>query len=297
MPAIHPYCSREMVLLTPRDFAKLLFNHMDAWMVALIIAILALLIHNMVTPRTTLLLVAIATGYWLAFAANDYYDAPFDALDRRKAKRNFFVSRTVSRKVRWLVLLPLCTFLFIVFVQFGTRGIVVLALCFFVMWSYSAPPLRLKSRPGIDWLLHAVFVETFPYLICLVLTRVTWTRLDAVMLSILFLASLTAQVEQQARDWQTDVKAGGSFVTRIGIAPTAVFLRTATLLLILFALCNVIQGVFPIYILPFGLIGLPALLHRFIRRQEQPRSERLVFISVAIGLLYTVTIFVYFLLK
>jgi hypothetical protein len=49
-------------------------------------------------------------------------------------------------------------------------------------------------------------------------------------------------------------------------------------------------------LLPFGLIGLPALLHRFWRKPEAPRSERLVLLSTTAGFLYTGVIFCYFLL-
>jgi hypothetical protein len=77
-----------------------------------------------------------------------------------------------------------------------------------VAWAYSAPPLRLKMRPGLDLLTHALFVQTFPYVVSLVLIRARWGLLDWVLLAILFLASLTAQLEQQARDFVVDVAGG-----------------------------------------------------------------------------------------
>jgi hypothetical protein len=52
-------------------------------------------------------------------------------------------------------------------------------------------------------------------------------------------------------------------------------------------LLNVGMGMFPPYLLPFGVFGLPTALHRFMRRFGAPRSEKLVFISIIIGMIYT----------
>lgn len=275
---------------------RLFLNHADAWQVALTIAALALLIHDSVNRQTVILIAAITAGYWLAFAINDFYDAPFDAADEAKAQRNFFVQApSVTEKEVWLVALAATCLFLPAFAQFGWRGLAVLALSYFIMWAYSAPPLRLRNRPGWDVLVHALFVQTFPYLTCLFLTGTAWTRLDTVILTIVFLASLTAQLEQQLRDFETDRQSGRNFATAAGIKATIAFLKVATAACILIALTSVLSGAIPLFILPFGLIGLPALLHRFIRKPNQPRSERLVAISTTTALLYTGSIFVYFL--
>ena len=66
---------------------------MDAWGVALIIATLALVVHDALSPRYGTILLAVAGAYWLGFAYNDFQDAPFDALDQEKGANNFFVKR------------------------------------------------------------------------------------------------------------------------------------------------------------------------------------------------------------
>lgn len=275
---------------------RLFFNHADAWQVALVIATLALLIHNAVNWQTIILLAAVTAGYWLAFALNDFYDAPFDAAHEDKAQRNFFVGAgTNTSKLTVLLFLGVSSFLLFAFAFFGWRGITTLALSYFVMWAYSAPPLRLRNRPGWDLLVHALFVQTFPYLICLFLVGANWTRLDTAIVAIIFLASLTAQLEQQIRDFEVDQKTGRNFTIQAGARTTIVLLRIATAACILVAFVGVVTGAIPLFILPFGLIGLPALLHRFIRRPDQPRSERLVITSTMAALLYTGVVFIYFL--
>lgn len=280
-----------------RPILKLFSNHMDAWQVAAVIATLPLLIHRAIRWETAVLVLALGVGYWFAFALNDYFDAPFDQLDQRKAARNFFVQQAVPG---WLVALFSLLLLIVVaaaFAPFGALGWLVWLICCLVAWAYSAPPLRLKMRPGLDLLTHALFVQTFPYAVSLILSGARWGLLDWVLLAILFLASLTAQLEQQARDFAVDVQAGGTFTTWLGRGRVVRGLRWMTAVCLLLALVFVLTGTIPWFLLPFGLIGLPALLHRFWRAPEAPRSERLVLLSTTAGFLYTGIIFCYFLLS
>jgi len=263
---------------------------------ALIWASLALLVHNEANIQTTILLIAIAVGYALAFVINDYYDAPFDAEDEFKAQRNFFVHNEIPQGKALLILIGISSFLFLAFAQFGIKGLVILAVCFFVMWGYSAEPLRFKSRPGFDLLIHALSIETFPYLICLFLVDAAWTRLDYVMLSVAFFASLTAQLEQQVRDFEVDSKTDTNFTARFGLETTSIFLKVATSVLVFVLLVNVINGTIPLSLLPLGFIAFPSVAHRFIRGREEPRSEKLAAVLLKAGLLYIGVVFVYVLL-
>lgn len=267
---------------------RLLLNHLDAWGTTLIIATLALLIHDAIDATSLFLLLALTAGYWLAFALNDYFDAPFDRVDPVKAARNVFVRGNVSRKKGMLGLAGVSAFLFFAFAQFGARGYLTLIVSLFIMWGYSAPPLRFKSRPGLDLLIHAVFVETFPYFICLFLIGAEWERLDYVMLLILFLSSLAAQLEQQIRDFDVDVRTGHTFATVVGLKRTRLLLRVVTAGLVLVALVNLLNGTIPLFIAAFGLITLPIILHRLLHpRSEAPRSEKLVYASAVTALFYT----------
>lgn len=275
----------------------LFLSHADAWQVALIIAALVLLIHNVVTAKTTLLLPATGLGYWLGFAVNDYFDAPFDAQDRRKAQRNYFVGRDGKRWPIYLGFGILSGLLLIVFGQFGRLGIWFYGLAYLAMWAYSAPPLRLKMRPGADLLMHVLFVQTFPYVLTLTLIQGTWMLPDVAIMLMLFLASLAAQLEQQARDFEVDRQNGRNFAGFVGFKVVVRALRGITAVLIITACLFVIYGVIPWFILPFGVIGLPALIHRFLRKQDAPRAEWLVLASTTTGFLYTGIIFFYYLLQ
>lgn len=270
---------------------------MDAWQVALIAATLPLLVHQVVSWHTAVLVWAVGIGYWLAFALNDYCDAPFDKLDPQKAEGNFFVRVRVRKDQIRPYFLCILLLLFFIFLSFGWKGCLLFAICCLIMWAYSSPPIRLKNRPGLDLLTHALFVQTFPYLLVLLLIGVYWQPLDFVLLAIFFIASLTAQLEQQLRDFALDSQYEQNFTTHLGLQATLIFLKLMTAALIFLALINILNGTIPWFIIPFGFIGLPALLHRFFRQHNKSRSEQLVILSTTAGFLYTGVIFIYFLLR
>lgn len=273
-----------------QNIHKLFTNHMDAWGLTLMIASTCLLLHEAVSWRGVMLAVAVAMVYWLGFALNDYFDAPYDALDPQKAHRSYFVTSTLPDIVIKVAFCLMALALSAFFLQFGTRGLLVTVIGAFIAWAYSAPPLRLKTRPLLDLTTHMVFVETFPYFLMLYLLELTWIPLDGVLLAFFILASLSAQLEQQARDYETDRKAERNFTTVYGLKITTALLRLFTGLLITAAVFVVASGVIPLMFVPFGVIVLPFLLHRFFRKATEARSEKLARLTVIFGLIYAAAV-------
>jgi hypothetical protein len=270
-----------------RHLPKLFTNHVDAWVVALIIATLALIVHQALSWRNAAILLAIASAYWLGFAYNDYQDAPYDALDPGKGRGNFFVAVQIPRF--WVILsLFAITFVFSLaaFAIFGLRGLMVAAISLPIIWAYSGRPLRLKSRPGLDLLSHTIFVETYPYAVTLVLLGLAWTRLDFALVVIFFFGSLTAQLEQQAAGYELDAQTEPNFATRLGPGRTMILLRITTILLALTGFWFAFDGTLPLFLIPFGLIAAPMLAHRFVRRPGQQRQKLITWGTLAAGLLY-----------
>lgn len=276
------------LLVTLRFFWKLLLSHPDAWGVALVCATLPLLVHDAFSAEALYLVGAVTAAYWLAFALNDYHDATRDAHDPVKAARNIFTQ--TMPPLPWLAVGVAATVVVWLpaFVQFGWRGAAVVALGALVMWAYSAPPLRLKSRPVLDLVTHAVFVETFPYWVVWVLVALPRSAADFALLGVLFLASLTAQLEQQLRDYAVDLRTDRTFATTFGRRPTLLLLRGATALLIGATAVLIAVGVIPPAIAPLGVIALPILLRRFGRREWQPAAQRLSYQLAAAAVLYLI---------
>lgn len=283
-----------------KKIASIFLNHIDAWGVALICSALALVVHNAISVRTSLLIAAISFGYWFAFAVNDYFDAPFDGLDGDKARHNIFVEesgKAGGKRRVWLVFGLISLLLLLPFMQFGLEGVLLYAASLFVVWAYSAPPLRLKNRPGTDLLIHALFVETYPYALCLFLLNVEWNGLDRFILSITFLGSLAAQLEQQVRDYDLDVRTGRTFATTVGRRPAYLLLQLTTVVTVVVALVSWLRGDVPAFLVPIGLIALPALVHRLWRGPHVHRSQWVVYLSAAAGLLYVAGVFIYFAMR
>jgi lycopene elongase/hydratase (dihydrobisanhydrobacterioruberin-forming) len=275
--------------------SKLLLNHLDAWGIAFIIAALALINHDAVNWQTTLLLLAITGGYWLAFVINDYFDAPFDAHHQEKGSGNFFVQAPgvgLSRAALLLIVLPVIGLILFAFLQFGRRGLFMLVICLVVIWGYSAPPLRLKNRPGLDLLAHGLFVETFAYFVCLFLIQASWNRLDYVILLLAFLSSTAAQLEQQLRDFEVDRRTGHTFTTVVGKEKTTLLLKLITLLILLIAFLGIGGGIIPPYLWPIAVIAMPTLIGRLRGRRRPFGVRRTGLVTLLLALGYTAVIYI-----
>lgn len=266
---------------------KLFTNHADAWGVTLIIGLLALVLHQRLNSETLALVAALTLCYWFGFALNDYFDRFADARDPVKAMRNFFIGHHIPGPIVLLAGLLILSGLFVIFAQHGVRGKGLFVTGLVAMWAYSAPPLRLKKRAGLDLLMHGLFVETFPYFATLFLLQLEWQLLDYVLLTFFLLGSIGAQLEQQARDYVPDIQAGESnFAICYGLPLTITLLRLTTALLIGLMIFSSAAGVIPPVLIPLGLITLPILVHRFLRGVHQPRSERLVRVMLVLAVVY-----------
>lgn len=261
---------------------------------ALIAAAVPLYIHDAFSSQTLYLLFAIGAVYWLAFALNDYFDATHDATDPIKAERNYFVSHPLTSRQFMVGYLCAGLLLFPAVGQFGLRGWLLGLLGGVVMWAYSAPPLRLKSRPIIDIITHTLFVETFPYWSILFLLDVVWLPIDRTLLTVALFASFTAQLEQQARDYEVDSATDRNFTTTFGLRLNLILMRTATATLIAFGVWRILDGTIPWIFVPLAVIPLPMLLYRFADRTFRPQSQRLAYTLAALGAIYLVGMLLWF---
>jgi 4-hydroxybenzoate polyprenyltransferase len=268
---------------------SLAFKRIDAWGLSLILSALALVFHKALSVQAGLLMLAVMVMYWWGYWLNDYYDAAYDSHDQTKARLNFFVQRSVSSLQLLIITLLVIGGTIPIFVSFGWRGWVVLLIHCLVMWAYSAPPPRLKSRPGFDLLAHALFMQPWAYWICLWLTGATWMALDYVVLTLLFLTSLSGQLNQQVRDFDVDSRTDTNFTTRFGLVNTFRLLKISSSAAVLLCVSAVALGVIPWSLLPFCLLALPKLAHHFLYSRKNPDRifpQWMIYASMMLALAY-----------
>jgi len=91
------------------------------------------------------------------FAINNYYDVDSDRINPKKIHFNAMAEGKISKKTGSLVNLTLVVIAFLtVALLSNPRAFVFCILFIFWMWAYSAPPLRLKGRPGVDIIWHFI---------------------------------------------------------------------------------------------------------------------------------------------
>ena len=265
-------------------------KRIDSWGASYVVCMLALFPHHALSAQTGFLMAAITANYWLGYLLNDYFDAPYDRLDDYKAHRNIFVQSETAREQIWYVVAFVLALSALPFLSFGWRGVLVLLIGLPMMWAYSAPPFRFKSKPGWDLIIHALFVETWPYLICMWLIHAQWTQLDTILISVCVLTSLNSQLNQQVRDFAVDARTDTNFTTRVGLTKTILILKISTVSVVMVGLFAVLSGRVPWLFIPLGLAGIPISVHQLshtLNNSGRIFPRRLVYIIMPLLLIYT----------
>jgi 4-hydroxybenzoate polyprenyltransferase len=259
---------------------------MDAWGVAMIVSSLAVVVHDAAGQRAFLLVIAIGVMYLFAYGLNDYFDAPHDAQDPKKLRTNPFASGLVTRRQATMAMALVLAGLAIVFAYLSMLALAALLLFLFVAWAYSAPPLRLKSRPGLDILTHGLFVQTYPYWITALVLGERWLAIDTLLVLLNFLASTSGQLDQQIRDYEVDRRTDRNFTTTVGPRVSMIAMVIATLGTVLAALTVFGLGQAPKALLPFVLLPAPVFALRLISPRRSRPDVRLAPALAAIALGY-----------
>ncbi len=265
----------------------------DVWLTSLIIVLTALIIHDSLNSRGLMLGFALSFGYTFAFVLNDYFDSEHDKEDASKSARNVFVRMQVSRFWLSLGFFASLVILFGFAVLFGRRGIIALIVSLVIAISYSAKPIRLKSRPGLDVLSHGIFMETYPYALTVFLLHLEFIIADYLLLSLLFLNSIVTQIEQQLRDYSTDVINDFNFTIWIGPKRAGILLKILTFIMTLYGLTIIFLGFFPLTISLALFIALPFQIHRLFRSLSDKRSETLHRLLLGFAFIYFVGVVLY----
>lgn len=283
--------------LSEKSVLREIFDHItlvrDSMITSAIAAFIVLFVHKAINIRSMLAVVGIGLGYGLAFAVNDYFDAPFDKLSEDKSKSNYFVNNSVTRITKTFLVGVLLS-LFAIFSVFGINGIVLLIFSIFMLLAYSAEPIRFKTKPGFDVLIHGIFVEVYPFALPVLLLQLRFLPIDYIVMGILFLNSMINQIEQQKRDYELDILTHQTFVTTVGKDRSSIVIKILNLGIFIILGIGFINEVIPSILIPQVIIALPLTLHRFIVNSEENRSQKLYNYTLYSTIIYWVGVLLWF---
>ena len=124
------------------------------------------------------------------------------------------------------------------------------------------------------------------YLTAILLASAPLLPIDLLAWAILALTSLSAQLEQQARDYGIDSKFERNFTTVVGLAVNHRLLSATSVLLLFSGTAGALAGMIPPVLWPGMALTVPMIVHRLMRPPGTPRSEPLIRASLAGGMVY-----------
>ena len=182
-----------------------------------------------------LIFFVVSTFFILAFtfAINNYYDIDTDKENPRRAHLNAMASGKITKHTGMILNLIFIVIPLILSLFYTPEVFVFCAGLILWMWIYSAPPLRLKGRPGLDILWHFIaFLALVLWGSYLAGSVSLMTILVAVSLGIF---GCFAQIDNHIHDYPFD-KASGSktFAVWIGLHNAHLALQGSFILYLVF---------------------------------------------------------------
>lgn len=157
-------------------------------------------------------LMGVLVANWLAvgfaFMINDVEDAPDDALDPQKVKRNPVSAADLSPRAGWAASLVVAGLSALAYGLLGFWPFVVGSCCLVIGFLYSWRPVRLKNIAFLDMLSHCLMLAGLQFLAAYFTFEQTGP--DRWLAPFLFIVaiSLYGELFNELRDLEGDLKAG-----------------------------------------------------------------------------------------
>jgi len=164
-----------------------------------------LIMEMLTSPSIYIALIVVFMAQIFLFASNDYFDRNIDALDKNKRMRNPVCNGSVTPKAVKVLLVITGIIPMVGAFYFNFQTVLFTAFSLVVFFYYTAEPLRIKKRVGLDVLAHGMLINTFPYFFCL-MALPEFSIGALFLLFALMMRSAMAQILQEVRDYDTDRK-------------------------------------------------------------------------------------------
>lgn len=164
-------------------------------------------------------LIIVLVANWLAvgfaFMVNDVEDAPDDALDPYKARRNPVSAGALTRRTGHLLSAGVGLAALGLYAALGVGPFLAGLACITLGWLYSFRQVRLKATPVADLISHALMLAGLQF-VAAYLTFGGGLALSAMFpLGFVLAISLYGQLFNQIRDFDNDVAAGITHTTAL----------------------------------------------------------------------------------
>ncbi|PJF44854.1 MAG: hypothetical protein CUN55_01895 [Phototrophicales bacterium] len=183
-----------------------------------------------------------------AFMVNDIEDAPDDARDPNRISTNPVANLELSVPMAWLATISFGVLSAICYAVVGPRTFVVGIITLILAHLYSWKPVRLKAKPLIDIISHALMLSTLLYVAAFFAYEHDLSDLWMIVI-VTFAASANGQLYNQVRDYEADRVAG--LHNTASILGKTLTDRLATATIVTTGIClgiAILQGIFPLWL-------------------------------------------------
>jgi len=150
--------------------------------------------------------VMVLSCFGFGFSINDCFDTEEDNLD--KDKKNPVAIKKIGFKGSLIFSVSLAILGLALSLIFGLKVFLLCLVAILLTFFYSAPPLRMKSRPLLDLLSHGFFAGVFIFLTPLLIFTKDLTLFHYLFAFSIFYFSVMLELRNHIEDYETDKKAG-----------------------------------------------------------------------------------------
>jgi len=173
------------------------------------------------------LLMSVFCANLFGFMVNDFYDSAYDVNELVKKKRNVFCSSTTRQLGKGVIYISLVLSLVLAGIV-SPSAFLIIALFDVLAFSYSVPPIRLRSRLYWDWIFVFLWKGIIIFAGYFYFSGLRFPKNPFILgtLVIVLLSSLLNQIYNQLRDFQVDNETNtNNSVQRLGYQKASIINR------------------------------------------------------------------------